>query len=189
MESTVIRSTTQHLVAVCNALESVNPTLIDKLVAAVLHIRAMGGHVYLVGNGGSAATASHAAVDLLKLGVRAQSLADSGPTLTMLVNDYPPAEVFSRQLDVLAESDDLLIAISASGQSANIMAAVRAARDAGCYVVGLTGKAGPSSTMQTLGSAADLAILVESNSYGVVEDVHAVMLHAVAAAIYAGDVD
>ena len=178
-----------HLAGVYAAIESLDIALLDKLAHVIRAARETGAHVYLVGNGGSAATAAHAAVDLLKLGVRACSLADSGRILTMLVNDWPPAEVFSRQIENLAESDDVLIAISASGQSKNILKAVQAARDVGCYVVGLAGKAGQPVAQVPLVQQADLAILVESNSYGVVEDVHAIVLHAVAAAIYAGDVD
>ena len=84
-------------------------------------------HVYLCGNGGSAANAIHLANDFISCGVRAHALSADIATLTAIANDYSYDEVFSRQVETLGTKDDLLIALSGSGSSINIWCAIEAA--------------------------------------------------------------
>lgn len=86
-----------------------------------------GKRVFLCGNGGSAANAVHIANDLISVGVRAHALTADVATLTAIANDYSYGEVFSRQLKVLAEHGDLLVVLSGSGRSPNIIQAINAA--------------------------------------------------------------
>jgi len=94
-----------------------------RLLDAILKAK----RVFLCGNGGSAANAIHIANDLISVGVKAQALTADIATLTAIANDYAYEEVFSRQLFVLAEKGDLLIVLSGSGNSKNILFALAAA--------------------------------------------------------------
>ena len=133
---------------------------------------AAGGAVILVGNGGSAAIASHVAVDYFKAGVRAVSFND-GPMLTCMGNDFGYEQVFSKPVEFFARPGDLLVAISSSGRSLNILNAARAGRERGCAVVTLSGF-DPDNPLRALG---DLAFYVPSHSYGYVETVHMAVCH------------
>lgn len=97
-----------------------------------------GRTVFLIGNGGSAANAIHIANDLISVGVRAHALLDVA-TLTMLANDFSYEEVFSRQIAVLGRPKDVLIALSGSGNSPNILRALHQAGDQDMTTVALTG--------------------------------------------------
>ena len=142
-----------------------------------------GRSVYLIGNGGSAATASHMANDLLKAvggyespHLRPISLTDSAPIITATANDKGYAEVYSIQIESLAEPDDVLIAISASGKSPNIVAAVNAARARGLKIIALLGMGGGEVV-----DLADASLVVDSYDYGPIEDVHMALNHLIAA--------
>ena len=96
--------------------------------------------VYICGNGGSAANALHIANDLISCGIKAQALTGDVATLTAVANDFRYEEVFSRQLDVLAESGDLLVALSGSGRSANILGGIESARRRGAKTFAIVGE-------------------------------------------------
>lgn len=143
--------------------------------------------IFILGNGGSAATASHFACDLAKTAsmpgyprLRAVALTDNVPLLTAWGNDASYEVVFAEQLQTLARAGDLVIAISASGNSPNILAAVAAAREVGARVIGVTGFGG--GRLQAL---CDTCLVVPSNEYGPVEDAHMILVHTVTAAIRA----
>lgn len=146
------------------------------------------GHtVYIFGNGGSAATASHLACDLAKTAsipghrrVRALALTDNVPLLTAWGNDASYEVVFAEQLRTFVRRRDVVIAISASGNSPNVLAAAVAAREAGAAVIGVTGFGG--GKLQDL---CDVCLVVPSHEYGPVEDLHMVFVHAVTAALRA----
>jgi D-sedoheptulose 7-phosphate isomerase len=141
--------------------------------------------IFVLGNGGSAATASHLVTDLTKgaLGhrgdaparpVRALSLTDNLPLLSAWANDAGYDSVFLGQLRPFLRPADLVVGISASGNSENVLRAARYAREIGATTVALTGFGGGQ-----LARLADLAIVVDSNHYGVVEDVHMQIGHVV----------
>ncbi|MBW3632230.1 MAG: SIS domain-containing protein [Chloroflexi bacterium] len=141
--------------------------------------------VFVVGNGGSAATASHFACDLGK-GTRRDgpptfrvvSLTDNMPLLTAWANDSGYDRVFAEQLQTLAHPGDVLVVISASGNSPNVIAAVETARSCGMDVVGLTGRSGGS-----LAQLVDVVVHVPSDRIEVVEDAHLVAAHSLCVAV------
>ena len=136
-------------------------------------VRDGGGKVILVGNGGSAAIVSHMHNDLNKaVGVRAIVLTETG-LLTALTNDLGYEHAYEKQVIHWAEADDLLLAVSSSGKSQNILRAVAAAREKGCRVVTLTGFAAENPLRQ-LG---DVNYYVDSTLYGYVELAHQVITH------------
>ena len=136
-------------------------------------VHASGHHVYIVGNGGSAMMAGHFAADACKNGhLRALAFNDAA-MLTAAANDLSFAEVFAVPLMRLARADDLLITISSSGNSPNILLAIEAARAIGLRVVTLSGKASDNRS-RTMG---DLNFFVPSSRYGWVESAHHVVMH------------
>jgi len=144
------------------------------------------GHMVLIfGNGGSAATASHLACDLAKTAsvpghprLRALALTDNVPLLTAWANDASYEVVFAEQVRTLVRRRDIVIAISASGNSPNVLAGARAAREVGAVVAGVTGFGG--GKLQAL---SDVCLVVPSHEYGPVEDLHMIFVHALTAAL------
>lgn len=133
------------------------------------------GKVIFVGNGGSAAIASHQAVDLWKNGgIRAVAFNDAA-LLTCVSNDYSYPEVFEKPVAMFADPADVLIAISSSGRSANILKAVEKARSIGCRVVTMSGFK-PDNPLRMKGH---LNFYIPSESYGMVEIAHLTLCHCV----------
>jgi D-sedoheptulose 7-phosphate isomerase len=167
-------------------LERLPLEALDRVVAAIEAARAEGRQIFLVGNGGSAATASHLMNDLCKgtldggvadaperaRRLRVVALTDNVSLLTAWANDAGFLHVFSEPLRSLAQTGDLLVAISVSGSSPNVLAAVDTAHELGLQVVGLTGGDGGE-----LARRADVAFVVPSNDHGQVEDCHLVLDH------------
>jgi D-sedoheptulose 7-phosphate isomerase len=134
-----------------------------------------GNKLIYIGNGGSAAIASHLAIDYSKNGgIRSLAFNDSS-ALTCLGNDLGYENVFAKQIDFHARPGDLLIAISSSGMSPNILAAVVAARARNCGVVTLSG----FSEQNALRRTGDVNFYVRSSAYGFVEIAHLSLCHAI----------
>ncbi|MEP7212218.1 MAG: D-glycero-beta-D-manno-heptose 1-phosphate adenylyltransferase [Acidobacteriota bacterium] len=137
-----------------------------------------GGKVLLVGNGGSAADAQHIAAEFVgryeteRRALPAIALTTDTSALTALANDYDFERIFARQVNALACEGDCLIAISTSGTSPNILAAVMAARAKGCRVVGMTGENG-----KKLAGLSDACILVPSERTARVQEAHITIAH------------
>lgn len=139
----------------------------------ILTARAAQRKVMVVGNGGSAAIASHLQTDLAHgLGVRALVFTEPG-TLTAQANDHGYAHAFANLTRLWAEPGDLMVAISSSGRSANILNACQAARERGAGLITFSGFA-PDNPLRALG---DLNFHVASPAYGAVESAHAVLIH------------
>ncbi len=141
--------------------------------------------VFLIGNGGSAATASHMMNDLNKYTVvgnlprfRSIALTDNVPLMTAVGNDMSYADVFIEPLKNLLQAQDILIAISASGNSPNVIKAVEYARNYGAKVIGLCGSPGGM-----LARLADVAVTIPSNRIGQQEDGHMILDHVISAAL------
>ena len=131
------------------------------------------GVVYLIGNGGSAAVASHIMTDLRNVAwMRALTLHESS-ALTCYSNDYSYEQGFSQQLQSMARAGDLLVAISSSGQSPNIVNAVTSAKNIGCRILTLSG----FSSRNNLRFKGDLNVWLNSSDYGIVETGHLFFLH------------
>jgi len=163
---------------------------VDQVLQAVEEVYRRRGQVFVIGNGGSAATASHMMNDLCKgtLGhkgdapwprFRVIALTDNVSLMTAWANDTDYNHVFSEPLKNLAQRGDVLIAISASGNSPNIIAAAEAATQIGVKVIGLTGFGGGR-----LAKMADVSFVVPSNEYGPVEDVHMILDHIITGYLY-----
>lgn len=129
------------------------------------------GTVYAAGNGGSAATAEHFVCDLVKAaGKPAVCLSSATASLTAFGNDDGYDRVFADQLAVLAGPDDILVVFSVSGESPNVVEAIRYAQTRGIETVALLGHGGSARL-------ADTSLRVLSTDYGVVEDVHLAITH------------
>jgi D-sedoheptulose 7-phosphate isomerase len=154
-------------------LEAAN--VITSLVSLAQKTHANGNKLIFVGNGGSAAIASHMATDYTKNGnVRSMALNDSS-MLTCLGNDLGYEQVFAKQIEMHARAGDLLIVISSSGRSANILNAVKAGDAAGCTVVTLSGF-NANNPLRGLG---EFNFFIDSDRYGFVEIGHLTICHAV----------
>ena len=169
-----------YLGYVAGLLGAVDEHAIERVVAALLRARAEDRAIFLLGNGGSASTAGHFANDLA-VGVRprgrpfrALSLAENVALMSAIANDYGYDQVFSKQLESRLHAGDVVIAISASGDSPNVLRAVRYAKAHGALTIGLTG--GDGGALRAL---VDLAVHVpaERGEYGPIEDVHMVFEH------------
>jgi len=160
---------------------------VRKIAAVLLRARAEDRTVFFFGNGGSASTASHFVTDIAKVAggteakgpgkrFRCLCLNDNVPGVTAWANDVNYAAVFAGQLKSLAVKGDVVVAISGSGNSPNVLEAVRAARTMGLTTIGLTGMGGGQ-----LKDLVDVALVVPSNSMQHTEDTHLVTLHVLTA--------
>ncbi len=154
------------------------PELIADAAQIILDAYKTGGKVLIIGNGGSAADAQHIAAELVghfkleRKGLPAIALTTNSSILTALANDSAYNTVFSRQLEALASSKDVLIAISTSGNSPNILQAVETARSKHITVIGLTGGNGGK-----LKHLANLLIIVPSSSTPRIQEAHITIGH------------
>lgn len=172
----ILRIWDEHL-EVARAL----PRLATDVAAAVDVIAgslAAGGALMLAGNGGSAADAQHIAAELTgrflkdRRALRALALHANGSALTAIGNDYGYDEIFARELSAHARPGDVLLAISTSGNSPNILKAIEAARAHGVVVIGLTGESG--GKMRTL---CDLCLCVPSDRTARIQEMHITIGH------------
>ena len=172
------------------SLEKVPPEAIEQLVERLYDAYRSGRQVLVVGNGGSASTASHMMNDLTK-GVfskappdvspnrfRVLSLTDNMSVITAWANDTSYDLIFAEQIKVFAEPGDLLIVISASGNSPNVVAALEEAKRLGLETIGLLGFGGGKCE-----DLVDLPVVIASYDYGVVEDAHMILNHFTAETI------
>jgi len=155
------------------ALAAVDARAVAGAARVLLETRARGGTVFVAGNGGSASTASHLALDLQKAaGTRAIALSDNVGLVTAWANDTEFARVFAEQLRVLATPADAVVVISVSGSSPNLVALLETARAMGLASVGLLGRDGGEAR-----SLVDVAVVVPSSDYGWVETAHVALHH------------
>jgi D-sedoheptulose 7-phosphate isomerase/D-glycero-D-manno-heptose 1,7-bisphosphate phosphatase len=164
------------------AFGSVESAALDKAAAILAEAYTRGAAVFACGNGGSAAIANHLQCDHLKairtttdLAPRVMSLSCNIELLTAIANDMAYEEVFTYQLQSQASPGDVLIAISSSGRSPNIVGALTWARDHGLHTIALTGFDGGGAR-----AAAEVSIHVDVANYGIVEDLHQAIMHSLA---------
>ncbi len=170
-----------HFESVNVALGAVPLEIIERVVDIIVDAQLAKRNLYMVGNGGSASTATHFACDLGKATIvdgrarlRVTSLTDNIALVTAWANDTSYERVFAEQLTNLLNPGDVVIAISASGNSPNILAAIEVARALGAVTVALVGFGGGR-----LVDMVDVAIHVPVNDYGVTEGCHLVLEHAI----------
>jgi len=160
---------------------------VDRVVSVLMQAYESSRMIYLFGNGGSAALASHFACDLGKgasngSGKRFQVLAftDNVPLMTAWANDARYEDIFAEQLTNFVRPNDIAFAISGSGRSPNVLKALKVAREAGAFTIGLTGFQGGD-----MKSLCDLCLIIPSDNMQVIEDLHLSVTHAVFTALRA----
>jgi D-sedoheptulose 7-phosphate isomerase len=167
---------------VVGALQRMDVDAIDEALALLEQAWTEDRLVLLAGNGGSAATAEHMDLDLSKTiariagpgrGFRTIALTH-GPALTAWANDAGSPEVFRGQVRDIGRSGDVLLVISAKGNSPNVVAAVREANELGLRTIAFLGDGGGQTR-----ELVDVAVVVDSDEYGVIEDAHLVLNHIV----------
>ncbi len=166
-------------------LAHVDLTLIDRMTDAIWENYERGGTLYIFGNGGSAALASHLACDFGKGTVapnrrrfRTVSLSDNVPLMTALANDLAYEDIFSEQLADLAKREDAVLAISGSGNSPNVIKGLEMARKMGLQTFSVTGYSG--GRVKPL---SDLCLVIPSDNMQHIEDLHLCATHAIFRAI------
>ncbi len=148
-----------------------------RMVDTLLH----GGKILACGNGGSAADAQHLASELVnrfereRPGLPALALTTDSSALTSIANDYHFHQVFSRQIKALGEADDVLIAMTTSGNSPNIQEAVAAAHERGLHVIAFTGRDGGNLADALVEE--DIELRVPARSTARIQEVHLLMIH------------
>lgn len=148
---------------------------VQKLLELFSMIKGQGKQLFFIGNGGSAAIASHMTADFMKNGgMKTYSLYDSSVT-TCMGNDYGYEYIFSRPLEFLANPGDLLVAVSSSGNSLNIINAIRAAAEKQMQVVTFSG----FQKENKISGMGRYNVYVPCSSYGIVESVHNLMLQQI----------
>ena len=164
------------------AINAVDNDAVSAWINRLAQARSEEATSFVAGNGGSAATASHFATDIGKGAsygkpqrFRVVALTDSMSTITAYANDVSFDVVFAEQLRNLGKSGDVLVTISGSGSSPNIIAVIEAAKEIGMDVIALTGFQGGKS-----GPLADIHVNVPSDHMGRIEDVHMALCHTVA---------
>lgn len=183
----VVRKYRAEAVAVWKAIrpDALNPII--RILRRAYHNQSK---VFLIGNGGSAVTATHVAVDLSKTirlrpvrdqvkGLQAISLTANVGVMTAFGNDEGYEKIFSGQLSTFAGSGDVLMAISASGNSPNILHALKLAHSIGMVNIGLLGMGGGKAK-----ALCDAAIVVPSDDYGIIEDFHLSIAHLITRSFY-----
>jgi D-sedoheptulose 7-phosphate isomerase len=154
---------------------------VERIIGILKDAQAHGRRIFMFGNGGSSATASHIVTDLVKSVLvpgrprfRVLCLSDNTPMLTAYSNDVSYDVVFAQPLAALAEPGDVAFAISGSGNSPNVLRAMDVAQEKDLTRIGLTGFSGGA-----LKDKCDVCVVVPSDSMQVVEDAHLVILHAI----------
>ena len=159
------------------------PTAIARAASLLIDCIVQGGKILICGNGGSAADAQHFASELLnrfeleRRGLPAIALTTDSSTLTSIANDYRYEDIFARQIRALGRPGDALLAISTSGKSANIVAAVTAAQQQQMTVVSLSGRNG--GNVANILTAKDAEIRVTAQVTARIQEVHLLVIHCI----------
>jgi phosphoheptose isomerase len=163
-------------------VKSVDPAMLERAAGKLVDAYLRGARIFSCGNGGSASIANHMQCDHVKgirggtdLGPRVLSLSANVELLTAIANDTGYENIFLHQLQAQSESGDVVVAVSSSGSSPNIVRALTWAREQGLGTIAITGfDGGPAR------SIAEVSIHVDCTNYGIVEDLHQALMHALA---------
>jgi len=179
LEGFAVKSLNQHLEVFENVLNSLIPE-IEKSADLITETLRNGNKLLICGNGGSAADAQHIAAEFVgryeteRRAFPAIALTTDTSALTALANDYDFERIFSRQVEALASEGDCLIAISTSGNSPNVIAAVMTARKKGCKIIGFTGSKG-----KKLASLSDECLMIPSERTARIQEAHITIAHII----------
>ncbi len=164
---------------VMSQLEGMLP-VVEQASARILMALNNGGKVLFMGNGGSAADSQHLAAELVgryqaeRRALAAISLTTDTSILTSISNDYSYSEVFSRQIEGLCQPNDVVVGISTSGNSANVVKGIEAAKKIGAFTIGMTGSSGGKLLAMT-----DLCFCVPSNTVARIQEAHIFIGHCI----------
>jgi D-sedoheptulose 7-phosphate isomerase len=180
--STVSEFAEDYFQELATAVNTLNLKNLESAIKIIEETIANNKTVYTCGNGGSTAISDHFVCDFLKgvggdlnTSLRVYSLVSNGPLITALSNDISYEEIIAFQLDRMGRSGDLLIVISSSGNSMNMVNAIKKAKEANMNTIAFTGFYGG-----TCASTADVNLHIESDNYGIVEDSHHSLMHIIA---------
>ena len=164
------------------AAKSIEPAMLERAAAILVEAYLRGARTFSCGNGGSASIANHMQCDHVKgirtatdLSPRVFSLSTNVEVLTAIANDTGYENIFVYQLQSQSEAGDVLLAVSSSGRSPNIVRALTWARDQGLRTVAVTGFDGGAAR-----SVAEVSVHVDCTNYGIIEDLHQAIMHALA---------
>ena len=164
-----------------NAIETIDLDKVGEAINILIQARKEDRRIFVCGNGGSASTASHFVCDMVKGAsfkrekrFRIMALTDSLPTITAYANDVTYDCVFVEQLKNFAEPGDVVVAISGSGNSPNVLQAIEYANSIGCRTIALSGRDGGK-----LGPMAQLNLHARNPHMGRIEDVHMIVMHMI----------
>jgi D-sedoheptulose 7-phosphate isomerase len=170
------KSVDEH-VRVASSISNLLPD-VAKVAATLIESFSKGNKLLVFGNGGSASDAQHIAAELVgrfmkeRTALPAIALTTDTSILTSVGNDYSYENIFSRQVEALARPGDVVMGISTSGNSKNVIKALRVANELGCYTIGLLGKDGGE-----IKQIADVNIVVPSNSTARIQEIHILIGH------------
>ena len=179
MISEIISQLTAHRDVIARVERELSPQIAE-MATLLVETFTHGGKLLVMGNGGSAADAQHFVAEIVgrfkmeRRGLPAVALSTDTSILTAIGNDYGFDKVFVRQIEALAVAGDLIVGISTSGNSPNVLQALELAREMGCRTVGLLGKDGG-----TIKNACDLALIVPTNDTPRVQEGHITIIHIV----------
>ena len=180
--SLLTKSLQEHLETVQKLLDSLLPD-IERSGRAICEALTSGNKILICGNGGSAADAQHIAAELIgyyenqRRSWPAIALTTDTSALTAVSNDLGFEQVFARQVAGLAQAGDVLIAISTSGKSKNVLRAVEQAKKQGCKTIALTGALPTDAPAETLGSLCDLVVAVPATRTSRIQEAHITIGH------------
>ena len=175
---------TQHFLDSIQTKQMAMDTLQEPITLAaqqMIQCLLAGGKILSCGNGGSAGDAQHFSSEMLnrfeieRPGLPAIALTTDTSTLTSIANDYSYSRIFARQIEALGQAGDMLLAISTSGNSENIIAAINTAHERGLSIIALTGKDGGS--IANILNAGDVELRVPSDSTARIQETHLLCIH------------
>ena len=179
MQSIIKQELNEHLTTLDATMKSIGSSL---EVAANICIDSLkqGGKILLFGNGGSAADAQHIAAELVgrykleRKGLSAIALSTDTSSLTAIANDYGYEHVFDRQIEALANPEDVAIGISTSGNSSNVINALQSAKNIGCKSIGLSGKSGGD-----MNKLCDVNLVIPAKDTARIQEMHILVGHII----------
>lgn len=179
MKTTIAREFESHLKTIQTVMGNMEEDL-EQASALAVEVLRRGNKVLLCGNGGSAADAQHIAAELTgrykteRRGLPGIALTTDTSALTAIGNDYGYDRVFDRQVEALANEGDLMIGISTSGNSANVIAALKLAKELGCSTLGFSGRDGGA-----MNEVCDINLVVPSDNTPRIQEMHILFGHTI----------
>jgi len=179
MRKVIVREFEEHLKTIQAVMGGMEEDL-EKASLMAVKVLKRGNKILLCGNGGSAADAQHIAAELVgrykteRRGLPAIAITTDTSALTAIANDYGYDRVFDRQTEALANKGDLLIGISTSGNSANIISALKLAKEMGCETLGFSGRDGGK-----MNEVCDVNLVVPSNDTPRIQEMHILFGHTI----------